>query len=181
MNRVTKTDLYRYDGLKGAKGFIKGWFDPGFRYTYLLRKVMAHKLFSVRGFFFRVIKRLFTYRGYHISNEAKIGEGFSLYHRGTVYIGPVTIGRYCTVSHNVTIGRSLTEGIIGRPTLGDYVWIGQGAVVVGKINIGNNVFIAPNSVVNFDVPDNSMVSGYPARFVRKENPTKYWIDNIYFE
>jgi len=178
MNRVTKADLYRYDGLTGLKGFIKGWFDTGFRYTYLLRKVMRYKFWSVRGLFFRILKRLLTYRGYHISNEAQIGEGFSLYHRGTVYIGPIKIGKNCTVSHNVTIGRALKDGKIVRPTIGDNVWIGQGSVIVGKINIGNNVFIAPNSVVNTDVPDNSMVSGFPARHIKKENPTKYWIDDI---
>lgn len=136
---------------------------------------MRYKLFSVRGIFFRVLKRLFTYRGYHISNEAQIGDGFSLYHRGTVYIGPITIGKNCTVSHNVTIGRTLKGGQIGRPTISDNVWIGTGAVVVGKINIGKDVMIAPNSFVNFDVPDHSIVIGNPGKIISKENPTKYYI------
>jgi len=178
MNKTTKADLFRYDKLSGARGFIKGWFDPGFRYTYLLRKTMPYKLFSVRGIFFRVLKRLFAYRGYHISSQAQIGEGFYLYHRGTVFIGPVKIGKNCCVSHNVTIGRAYKNGQIGRPTIGDNVWIGPGAVLAGKINIGNNVFIAPNSVVNIDVPDNAMVSGFPARYIIKEDPNKDWVNDI---
>jgi len=178
MNRLTKADLYRYDGLTGLKGFIKGLGDTGFRYTYLLRKVIQHKDSPVQRLFYRILKRLFTYRGYHISDEAQIGEGFSLYHRGTVYIGPIKIGKNCTVSHNVVVGRALKGGKVGRPTLGDNVWIGVGAVVVGPVNIGNDVMIAPNSFVNFDVPDHSLVIGNPGKIIIKDNPTKYYITNI---
>lgn len=178
MNKTIKADLYRYGKLTGIWGFMRGFFDPGFRYTYFLRKSMSYRPWSVRGLFFRVLKRLLTYKGYHISNDAQIGEGFYLYHRGTVFIGPVKIGRNCCVSHNVTIGRAYKNGQIGRPTIGDNVWIGPGAVIVGKITIGNNVFIAPNSVVNTDVPDNAMVAGFPARYIIKEDPIKDWVIDI---
>jgi len=178
MDKVIKADLYRYGQLTGFWGFIKGWFDPGFRYTYFLRKTMKYKLFSVRGIFYRILRRLLTYRGYHISSQAEIGEGLYLYHRGTVFIGPLKIGKNCCVSHNVTIGRAYKNGKIGRPTIGDNVWIGPGAVVVGEIKIGNNVFIAPNSVVNTDVPDNAMVAGYPARYIVKEETIKDWVNDI---
>jgi serine O-acetyltransferase len=177
MNGLIKADLYRYDGLKGFTGLIKGLNDSGFRYTFLLRKVMQYKAHPVVLLYYRILKRLFTYRGYHISNEAQIGKGFSLYHRGTVYIGPVKIGKNCTVSHNVVVGRALKGGKVGRPTLGDNVWIGTGAVIVGQVNIGNDVMIAPNSFVNFDVPDHSLVIGNPGKFFIKDNPTKYYITN----
>jgi serine O-acetyltransferase len=48
-------------------------------------------------------------------------------------------------------------------------------VVVGNIKIGNNVLIAPNSYVNFDVPDNSIVIGNPGKIIPHENPTKDYI------
>jgi len=175
MDRTIKADLYRFEGLKGFTGLIKGLSDSGFRYTFFLRKVMHHKTSSIPGLFYRIMKRLFTYRGYHISNDAQIGPGFHLYHRGTVYIGPITIGKNCTVSHNVVVGRSLKKGIIGRPTLGDNVWIGTGAVVVGPISVGNDVLIAPNAFVNTDVPDHSLVIGNPGKIIPKENPTKHYI------
>ena len=178
MNRVTKADLFRYNGLTGMKGFIEGWFIPGFRYTFVLRKVMNHKLFSITGLFFRIIKRFFIYKEYQIHKEAELGEGFYLFHRGSVLIGPVKIGKNCCVSHNVTIGRSFKNGVIGRPTIGDNVHIGPGTVIVGKITIGNNVMLAPNTFVNFDVPDNSIVIGNPGKIIRKENPTKYYIYNV---
>lgn len=178
MNRITKADLYRYDRLTGTRGFIKGLCDPGFRYTFLMRKAMTHKPLSVRGMFYRILKRLFADRGYQISNEAQIGEGFYLYHRGTVLIGPLKIGKNCNVAHNVTIGRAWKDGKIVRPTIGDRVWIGTGAVIVGEINIGTNVMIAPNAFVNFDVPDNSVVIGNPGQIIKKDNPTKFYIDDI---
>jgi len=178
MDRITKADLYRYDKLSGTKGFIKGWFIPGFRYTYLLRKVSSHKKWTLKGGWYRLIMRVFAYREYQINPEAQIGEGFQLYHRGTVVVGPVNIGKNCSISHNVTIGRSYKGGQIGRPSIGACVWIGTGAVIVGKIEIGNNVLIAPNSFVNFDVPDNSIVIGSPGKIIRKENPTGNYIANI---
>jgi len=178
MNRTTKADLYRYGRLEGFTGFIKGWYDPGFRYTYLLRKTMRYKLFSVRGIFFRILKRMLTYRGFNISNLAQIGEGFYLYHRGTVYIGPLKIGNNCNVGHNVTIGRAIKNGEIVRPVIGDRVWIGTGAVIVGGITIGSDVLIAPNSFVNFSVPDNSLVFGNPGKIYKKDNPTHNYINDI---
>ena len=177
MDKIIRADLYRFDGLEGFTGLMKGLCDSGFRYTYFLRKTMRHKATSPPGLFYRILKKLFTYSGYHISNEAQIGPGFHLYHRGTVYIGPVKIGKNCTVSHNVVVGRSYKKGIFGRPTLGDNVWIGTGAVVVGPVNIGNDVLIAPNAFVNFDVPDHSLVIGNPGKIIARDNPTKDYINH----
>lgn len=178
MNRVTQADLYRYGGLTGIRGYMKGILLPGFRYTFLLRKIMLYKTHTIRGFSYRVLRRLISYNGYMISKEAQIGEGFFLYHLGTVIIGPIKIGKNCTVSHNVTIGRSYKGGIEGRPTIDDNVWIGTGAVIVGPINIGKNVLIAPNSFVNFDVPANSLVIGNPGKVIEKNNPTEYYINFV---
>jgi len=175
MNKFTRADLYRYDGLVGPKGFLKGCFDPGFRYTFILRKIIACGPTTFSGIFLRVLRLLLTHRGFEISYEAQIGPGLSLYHRGSVFIGPIKIGRNCTIAHNVTIGRTLKEGKIGRPTLGDNVWVGTGAVVVGRIDIGNDVLIAPNAFVNFDIPDHSLVIGNPGKIYPKANPTKYYI------
>ena len=180
MDSIIKADLYRHEGLSGLKGLIKGWFVPGFRYTFIFRKVSRFKKYSVGGIFFRILKRRYRFMyGFEIHSDAKIGEGFYLTsHCGPVIIGPVTIGRNCNISHSVTIGRSYRGGIIGRPAIGNYVWIGPGSVLVGKISVGNNVLIAPNSFVNFDVPDNSLVIGTPGKIIPKENPTKNYINDI---
>jgi serine O-acetyltransferase len=180
LNKTIEADLYRHEGLTGLRGFIKGWFIPGFRYTYIFRKVTRYSKYSVMGIFFRLLKRRYRFKyGFEIDSEARIGDGFYLSsHCGPVIIGPVSMGKNCNVSHSVTIGRSYKGGVLGRPTIGDHVWIGVGSVLVGKINVGNNVLIAPNSFVNFDVEDNSLVIGNPAKVIRKDNPTRNYINDF---
>jgi serine O-acetyltransferase len=177
---IIKTDLYRHNRLKGIKGFLKAFYSkPGFKYTLFLR-LTAYKQGTFLWFLWAWLKRRYRFKyGYDISYEAKIGKGFYLSdHIGPVVIGPVTIGEYCNVNHNVTIGRAYRKGVIGRPTIGDRVWIGTGSVLVGHIKIGSNVMIAPNSFVNMDVPDNSIVMGVPAKIIPRENPTQFYIMNI---
>lgn len=53
-----------------------------------------------------------------------------------------------------------------RPIIGDNVAFGPGAKAFGKIIIGNNVFIAANSVVVKDVPDNCICGGVPAKIIK---------------
>lgn len=180
MDKTVMADLYRYDGLKGFSGFIKGWFLPGFRYTFLLRMSLKYKRYSIPGLFFRILKRRCRFKyGFEISPEARIGEGFYLTtHCAPVIIGPVKIGKNCNISHLVTIGRAYNNGEACRPSIDDYVWIGAGSVLVGNITIGRNVLIAPNSFVNFDVPEDSLVIGNPGKIIRKENPTKQYIRNV---
>ena len=62
----------------------------------------------------------------------------------------------------MTIGETKRGERKGCPKIGNRVWIGAGAVIVGKIVVGDNVLIAPNAYVNFDVPSNSIVMGNPA-------------------
>ncbi len=180
LNEIIRADLFRQGGLFGKKGFLKGLMYPGFRYLYIYRKAEKYKNNQILNFFFRLLKRRYRIKyGYEISSEAQIGEGFYISsHFGHIIIGPIKIGKNCNICHAVTIGRAFKNGKIGRPTIDDYVWIGTGAVIVGEIKIGKNVLIAPNSFVNFDVPDNSLVIGNPAKIIPKENPTRNYIKYI---
>lgn len=49
------------------------------------------------------------------------------------------------------------------------------SVIVGGVTIGDNVLIAPNAFINFDVPSNSIVIGNPAKIIAKNNPTAKYI------
>jgi serine O-acetyltransferase len=53
----------------------------------------------------------------------------------------------------------------GSPEIGDWVYIGVGAKIIGKIHVGNHVAIGANSVVLKDVPDYATVAGIPARII----------------
>ena len=62
------------------------------------------------------------------------------------------------------------------PTIGNEVFFGINSTVVGNIHIGNDVLIAPNSFVNFDVPDHSIVIGNPGVIHHKSKATGGYIN-----
>ncbi len=172
---MIKKDLHRYGALTSIfKGFI---ISEGFRYTYFLRKAHKYKKFSPLGLFYRLILKHLSYKyGFQIPAETEIGEGFYIGHFGTIVInGNAKIGKNCNIAHSTTIGQANKGPFKGCPTIGDMVWIGTGSVIVGNIKIGSNVLIAPNSFVNMNVPDNSLVIGNPAKIIYKENPTEGYI------
>ncbi|TPV33368.1 serine acetyltransferase [Paucihalobacter ruber] len=177
MKEIIKSDLFRYGGLTKIS---RGKRNPGFKYMYYLRKASQYKRFSLLGIYFGfIVKRLSYKYGFQIPITTSIGEGFYIGHFGTIVINQdVKIGKNCNIAHLTTIGRANRGIHKGCPTIGDKVWIGTGSVIVGKINIGNNVLIAPNSFVNMDIPNNSLVMGNPAKIIFKENPTEGYINNI---
>ena len=87
----------------------------------------------------------------------------------------VVIGDYCSLHKGCTIGSENRGKRCGAPVLGDRVYVGINATIIGNIKIGNDVMIAPNSLVNFDVPDHSAVLGNPGTIHHKENATEGYI------
>lgn len=69
------------------------------------------------------------------------------------------IGDSCVIFHQVTIGSNTLSDSKGRgfPTIGNNVYIGAGAKIIGNVKVGNNVRIGANCVVTTDIPDNSTV------------------------
>lgn len=177
-NGIIKEDLYRYGGLTGIKGLLKGLTIPGFRYMYILRKAGKYKRKSAAGLIYRFILRHYSIKyGIQIPIGTKIGKGFYIGHFGTIVVNINSlIGRNCNIAHNVTIGMANRGTRKGAPVLGDNIWIGTGSVIVGKVNIGDNVLIAPLSYVNFDIPANSIVLGNPARVIERSNATEGYIN-----
>lgn len=76
------------------------------------------------------------------------------------------IGNNCKINSGVVVGSKNTNDEIA--TIGDNTVLTVGCKVIGKIRIGNNVVVAPNSVVIKDVPDNCVVSGIPAVIIKKD-------------
>ena len=65
----------------------------------------------------------------------------------------------------------------GSPTIGNNVWIGVNAAIVGRITIGEDVLIAPNSYVNIDVPSHSIVFGNPCIIKHRKKATEGYINH----
>ena len=87
------------------------------------------------------------------------------------------IGKNCNIHKGVTIGRENRGARKGTPTIGDEVWIGINATIVGNVHIGNDVLIAPGAYVNFDVPDHSIVIGNQAIVKHADDATRDYINN----
>lgn len=58
-------------------------------------------------------------------------------------------------------------------TIGDFVWIGHGAILMGGITIGEGAIVAAGSVVTKDVPDFSIVGGNPAKIIKYRDVEKF--------
>ena len=96
-----------------------------------------------------------------IGRGATFGPGFVLIHSNGVVINTaVRGGRDVMIEHQVTIGAE--RGL--SPVLGDDVFIGAGAKVLGAIRVGSRVRIGANAVVVKDVPDDTTAVGVPATY-----------------
>lgn len=98
-----------------------------------------------------------------IGRKACFGPGFVMIHSDGIVINTaVRGGNNVRLEHRVTVGAE--KG--AAPTLGNDVFVGTGAVIIGAISIGNRTRIGANAVVNCDVPDDATAVGVPARIVK---------------
>lgn len=183
MNKTLLYDLYRYEGT-GCNSFKTRiryiMFTPGFQFTYIFRKASeANNIFT--KIFWRVLHRWCMFHtGIQIPVGTKIGEGLKIGHFGNIVINPATeIGRNFNIAQGCLIGSSEGRNK-GIPRIGDNVVMSANSVIIGGVNIGNNVLIAPNAFINFDVPSNSIVIGNPGKIIlRESSPTdKYMVYKI---
>ena len=128
---------------------------------------LAHKLWQ-RGSTRTLARTLSQFArfmtGVEIHPGATIGRRFFIDHGMGVVIGETAeIGDDVMMYHGVTLGgRSLEKGK-RHPTIGDRVTIGAGAKVLGPVLIGADSAIGGNSVVVHDHPEDSIITGIPAR------------------
>lgn len=173
-------DFYRESGQwLSTFGIWKKCINPNLHYLYILRKAQKYHKKSISGLFWKFVLRHYQIKyGFQIYPETQIGAGLYLGHWGALVINPkAKIGKNCNIAQGVTIGQQNRGKNEGYPVIGDEVWIGPNAVIVGNVSIGNNVLIAPNAYVNFDVPENSMVMGNPGKIYPAENATGGYINN----
>ena len=112
--------------------------------------------------------------GICIPNKCEIGGGLHFPRFGAIILSHGSIGENCTIEQNVTLGVAGRGEERGHPSIGNRVFIGAGAMVVGKITVGDDAYIFPGSVVTRSVPPRAMVMGYPARVVSHDGSFE-WI------
>lgn len=137
------------------------------------RKFQANKD-NIFGLFYSFkLHRIELKTGISIEKNPNIGKGLIIGHWGNIVVnGGAKFGEEIFLTHGVTIGRDVRGKRAGVPQIGNRVCIRTNSTIVGNITIGNDVLIAPNTFVNFDVPDHSIVIGNPAQIHSKKNATE---------
>ena len=74
-----------------------------------------------------------------------------------------------SIGENLYVNQCVTIGVVGnsRPIIGNNVRVATGAIVIGGIQIEDNVTIGAGAVVVKDVPPNTTIVGNPARIVKQ--------------
>lgn len=97
------------------------------------------------------------------------GPGLSIAHYGTIVVnGNAKVGKNCRIQECTTIGA--TNGSVNAPVLGDNIFIGSGARIIGDIMIANDVAIGANALVNKSIIEPGItVGGVPAKKISSNN------------
>jgi serine O-acetyltransferase len=184
LREVITSDALRYDGGVNLSSFFKLYFfTVGFRYSFWLRvcRYLAEKKIQKPLFFISYLYlRHMSYKsGIQIPYMTQIGRGFYIGHFGTIIVnGSAKIGNNVNISPCVIIGQTNRGQREGVPTVGNGVYIGPGAKIIGKVIIGNNVAIGAGSVVTKDVPDNACVVGVPAKIISYDGAVGYVMNKV---
>ena len=165
-------DYYRMTGKRNRKTLLFDFlFRHNVRWAFYYRRYQAgHHLSKIALY---LLSRKY---GIEVSNTARIGHGIYLGHPYNITIGSnVVIGDNVNLHKGCTVGSIMSGSRAGSPVIGNCVFVGINATVVGGITIGDDVMIAPNAFVNFDVPSHSVVVGNPGMIHPKQDATKNYI------
>lgn|SRR3989338_9051490 len=172
-----RADMRRFSQARDRRNLFKEvfylLFDQGFwavliyrfcRYLYCMRIPVLSLI--LRFFAFLLFKLVEIICGISVPPSVDVKAGFYIGHFGGIIIHyKVRIGKNCSIGTGVVVG---TRGLgdEGVPVIGDNVYVGVGAKILGAVKIGNNVKIGANAVVLTDVPDNATAVGIPAKIIQ---------------
>lgn len=130
-------------------------------YTNKKKRYWEYPLFV----YYLIKHRQLSYK-YRIHIEPNsLGKGVYIPHfQGGIFVCRCKVGDYCTISSGVVIGTK--TGQKKTAVIGNNVEITLGVKIIGDVTIGDNVIIAPNSVVVKNIDANTIVSGIPAKFLK---------------
>ena len=168
----------------GRMSFKQRLFMPlEIRYLILWRKASFYKHNKPSS----PVGKWYNYRLFRLSQKTQIqipaavtaGKGLFIGHLGRIIMHPDTVlGDNVNIATGITIGQANRGKYKGTPVIGNRVWIGTNAVIVGAVTIGDDVLIGPGAYVNTDIPAHSIVIGNPAVIHSCENATRDYINNM---
>ena len=148
-------------------------------FHFLYRKAATASFIPIRLFYKALFRIWASQRGLEITANNQIGGGSYIGHAYNITINSrAKIGRNCNIHKGIVIGQVNRGKRKGYPTIGDRVWIGINSAIVGKVTIGDDVLIAPNSFVNVDIPSHSVVFGNPCIIKHRDWATEGYVNNI---
>lgn len=156
--RMFSDEIWKFEILLRKREYLKNVEPSSFVVVNLLRKVYAIALHFI-------YKRIQFKLGFSIPLNV-FGPGLSIAHYGTIVVAEgAKIGANCRIHEGVTIGA--TNGASDAAHIGDNVFIGSGAKIIGGIKISDNVAIAANAVVVKDIITDTgcTVGGVPAKII----------------
>ncbi len=175
MNIKYRDDFRRMTGTEyrgSLKDHVQIMLKHNLRFMWYFRKYEKKKSLVIRFLLYRMTCKY----GLEISPQAKIGTGLYLGHPYNITVaGDAVLGDNVNLNKGCTIGRENRGKRSGVPTIGSKVYVGVNSTVVGKITIGDDVMIAPNTFVNQNIPAHSVVVGNPAVIHPKDHATDGYI------
>lgn len=149
----------------------KDWTKPGFRAVAVQRfgvwrmGIGPKWLRGPLSVFYRVLyRRVRNVYGIELPYTVTLGRRVIFEHQGGVVIhGYSVIGDDCIIRQGVTLGNRHLDKPFDAPILGQGVNVGAGAVITGKVTLGDHCAVGANAVVLHDVAANTTVVGIPAR------------------
>jgi serine O-acetyltransferase len=142
---------------------VRGLLSQGFQalVVYRVFRWFHERSIPTQPIRFFVERLIEIVTGISIPAQVQIGKGLRIHHFGGIIVhSEAVIGEGCTIYHGVTLGDLGGRG--GAPSIGNYVVIGAGAKILGRIEVGDYCRIGANAVVRTPVPAGCLAVGVPA-------------------
>ena len=167
-------------GISSSKKIPLPFYDEVWKFQIALRKA-EYAVNCKKGILnlpYRIWRKLIFHRlsvklGFSIPLNV-FGPGLSIAHYGTIVVNSkAKIGENCRIQEGVCIGAS---GSTEAPVIGENVFIGSGAKIIGNIEIGNNIAIGAGAVVTKSFTEDGItVAGVPAKKISDEDSSRFII------
>lgn len=165
-------------GIYDSQRYPRPFYDEVWKFQIALRK-SEYAVNCRRGLIYtpyRLIRKLIFHKwsvrcGFSIPMNV-FGPGLSIAHYGTIVVNAnAKIGKNCRIQEGVNIG---TSGGDKAPTIGNNVFIGTGAKIIGDVVLGDNIAIGAGAVVVQSFIENGItIAGIPAKKISDNGSERF--------